>query len=132
MSRHLRVYVAAPFDDGPRLSTTVIPDMIYAGLIPLASWIDDALSGKTDKGLTIASAQAALHVNDFELTGSDAVLVVARDGVGGEMFCEAARAILLSIPVFWVGRRVLSSYRQGVTICDSVEDAIDAIKAVLG
>lgn len=132
MSRHIRVYVAAPFDDGPRLATTVIPEMIYAGLIPLASWIDDAVSGKTDQALTVAAAQAALHVNDFELLSSDAILVIARDGVGGEMFCEVGRAIVQRLPIFWVGRRVLSSWRPGVTVCDSVADAIDAIKAVMG
>lgn len=130
MSRQ-RVYICAPFEDGPGLSARTIPSMIYAGIIPLASWVDDALSGKSDKHLTAASAQAALAVNDFELASSDAVLVIAREGTGGEMFCEVGRALALSIPVFWVGRRVLSAWRQGVTICDSVDDAIDTIKAVI-
>src|SRR5205085_2010907 len=66
--------------------------------------------------------------NDADLRSSDIVLVVARDGVGGEMFAEASMAIAIGKTVLWCGRRILSAFRPGVVLVDDVDSAF----AILG
>lgn len=106
----IKVYVAAPY--GRREYVRIVHDwLMEAGLEPCSSW---AYSELPEDFSDAAVIEAAIEENDMALEEAEAVLVLAFDGEGGEMFAEVARAIDDDVPVFWVGRRILSAYREGV------------------
>lgn len=121
-----RVYVAAPYLV-PILAREAHERLREVGFTPTSTWAARATGPEC---LTDGFALAAIAENDFDLLSSDAVIALAREGAGGEMFCEISRALVERIPVFWVGtRKILSCYRRGVVCCDSVEEAITKAKA---
>jgi hypothetical protein len=66
--------------------------------------------------------------NDKDLMSSDALLVLARDGAGGEMFAEVALARMVGMPIHWVGDRfILSAFRAGVVRHVCLGDALDTL-----
>lgn len=121
-----RVYICAPWVDARRMSAW-LPILASYGLENGSSWIAAACSLDGPDPLDAKSIQK----NDEELHLADAVLVISREGAGGEMFCEFTRAIMAGIPVFWVGREILSCRRAGVTICDDIQDAFETIRGTI-
>ena len=130
-----RVYVAAPFEDAKKVLR--VHDLLVArGHAPTSDWAEMAV-GRQDEAhmrnprLDPYRLQNIADNNDSNIGQSDAMIVMAREGAGGEMFCEIRWALLCALPVYWTGeRRILSTYRRGVVICESVEDAIDQLPAV--
>lgn len=123
-----RIYVAAPYEDAAfvRQVHTRLRERKFT---PTSSWAETAKGADV---LTPEIAQTAITVNDADLRSSDAVFVIARPGAGGEMFCEIAAALMHGIRVFWVGRKVLSAYRDGVVWCgDYVPEALDTLEATM-
>lgn len=116
-------YVAAPYADAERVRT-VHDRMRGLGIIPSSRWAMNA-NGPEDLHLyDREQLREIARVNDSDVINSDCVLVLSREGAGAEMFCEARLALTLSITVYWVGRRILSSYRESVILCDDIDDAL--------
>lgn len=124
------VYVAAPYADAP-LVREVHQLLSDAGITPTSTWAKDATPGpENQSAFTPEQLRAFAENNDADVLRADAVLVLAREGAGGEMFAEVARAQLWGKAVFWVGRRTLSAWRAGVQQCWSVGDALVALRGV--
>lgn len=124
----MNVYVAAPYADAP-VVRALHAALAAQRLKPTSTWADKAvgtdLAARADVDLD--EARATLAQNDADLASADAVLVLARPGVGGEMFAEIRWAIGAGIPVIWVGRRILSAFRPGVTLCNDLDEALDEL-----
>ena len=119
----LYCYVAAPYIDAGRV-LDVHERLVDLGIQPTSTWARTAdgpedLSRVTEDGLRLIA-----RANDSDLRGSHVVLVLARDGAGGEMFAEARIALEWGRPVVWVGRRILSAYRDGVVRVEDIDDAL--------
>lgn len=123
----MRVYLAAPMPD-KMLVRELHDRLAREDMVPTSSWaMSDSTSNDFD-AFTPTELRRHIQKNDSDLRGSDIVLVLARDGVGGEMFAEAALAIQMGKTVLWCGRRILSSFRPGVVLVEDLESAF----AILG
>lgn len=120
-----RVYVAAPYADSVFVRS-VHKVLRAEAFEPTSRWAETASA--VEPLLTDEAMRAAALANDDDLYRSHAVLVLAREGTGGEMFAEARIAIATGIPVVWAGRRILSAYRAGVTRCDDIHEALRALR----
>lgn len=120
------VYVAAPYADAEQVRA-LHRRMRVMGLQPTSSWAEAADGPESFTNKLPEVLRDFALANDAELLRSSAVLVLARDGVGGEMFAEARLALDNDIPVFWVGRRTLSAWREGVVLCEDVDDGLSKI-----
>src|SRR5262249_18320094 len=109
------VYVAAPYADR-MLVRDVHVKLVEAGMVPASNWANSNVPGDLQPEATARP----IHQNDTSIAVSDAVLVLARPGAGGEMFCEVTRALVWGTPVYWVGRRILSAFRPGVRLFGDV------------
>jgi hypothetical protein len=118
-----RVYVAAPLADAP-LVRDVHARLRQHGFLPVSYWAEEPSNYGVDDFEDLAAVRAKMALNDAGVAGADVFLVLARDGAGGEMFCEARMAIAMGAPVVWVGRRVLSTFREGVYHFDGLELAM--------
>ena len=118
------VYVAAPYADAA-VARNVHELLRLHGLDVTSRWAEAA------RGLEPCLGEAAMRdraaANDRDVLRADAMLVLSRDGAGGEMFAEARLAIERGKPIFWVGRPILSAYRLGVVRCATVGEAIALI-----
>lgn len=121
--KHHRTYVAAPFEDA-HLVRDIHVRMRALGIEPTAQWVKGADGKENQAAFTDEQLRDFALGNDRDIMRSNAMLVIARPGVGGEQFAEVRYALMWGIQVYWVGRRILSAYREGVTICESVEDAL--------
>ena len=124
--RAVSVYVAAAYEDASYVRM-VGGHLRRLGLTTTSSWSEQA---RGPEDLTQMMPEAIRHIagtNDADLRAADVCLVMARRGAGGEMFAEARLAVEWGKSVYWVGRRILSSYRSGVTICDDLDAAVLAI-----
>lgn len=124
----MHVYVAAPYVDAP-IVREVHEILAIAGFLPTSTWATRAAGAES---LTRDVAQQAIVQNDDDLLSSDAMIVIARTGAGGEMFCEVTRALIEEIPVFWVGRQILSTYRDGVILCEDIDDVMRKLEVLRG
>lgn len=122
-------YVAAPFADAG-LVRDVHARLVEHDVRPTATWAEDVVGPENLGQYTTERLRAFAAVNDSDLRASNAMLVLAREGAGGEMFAEIARALLWGIPVVWSGRRTLSAYRRGVVLASDLEDGIRLIVAM--
>lgn len=106
--------------------------LVQRGFTPTSAWAETA--GSSPGGvLTAEIARPALVANYTAVGDSDAMLVLAYPGKGGEMFVEFGFARSQAIPVFWVGPRViLSTFAVGVTLCDDIPDALQALEVMKG
>lgn len=119
----MRCYVASRFAE--RFAVRAIHLRLRArGITPTSRWADtpDHLADTSNP----EEARAAALMNDEDIDASDAMLVVATPELG-EHACEARYSLALSIPVVWLGRRILSSYRPGVVRVDSLDEAIERL-----
>jgi hypothetical protein len=126
----ISVYVAAPYEDHPMVRG-VHDHIISSGMQVTSQWAEEAV-GKGEESLDTLSpvdVHRLAELNDRDIGRSDAMIVLARQGAGGEMFCEMRYALMLGLAVYWVGtRRILSTFRPAVRICNSVAHALDAIE----
>lgn len=120
----LLVYVAAPFERR-ELVRKVEKDLFCHWMDSTASWAKLEHEGLPPTEL----AAQQIKQNDDDIAISHALLVLAEPGLGGEMFAEVARALLFGIPIVWVGRRILSTFRPGVIESPSVEEAINLLES---
>lgn len=111
MRHWTRIYVAAPFQDKLYVRNVVHRKLVEAELRPVSTWANSDAEEDFQDEQVLANA---ICENDTQLACCDAVLVLARPGAGGEMFAEARIALVWGKPVFWVGRRVLTTFRRGV------------------
>jgi hypothetical protein len=88
--------------------------------------VNRAVDDHDDETLAGARLDAANAEADEDMRASHAVLVLSPDG---EALCEAARAVLLGIPVVWVGREVRTAFRSGVVRVGSVAEAVTVLRA---
>jgi hypothetical protein len=120
----VRVYVAAPYADAPRVRA-VHDELRNAGFEPTSRWADAANGPETLDVLPLSDVRAIARANDDDLQRAHFLLVLARDGAGGEMFAETRLALDSGIPVVWVGsRRPLTAYREGVVRVGDVNEAL--------
>lgn len=125
----MRVYVAAPYDDAG--GVRVIHGLLRAqGFVPSSRWATKATVPEDFSRMTANEIRAVAEDNDRDVGFSDAMLVVAREGAGGEMFAEARFASFLDIPIVWTGRLTLSAWRHGVLRCESVEHCVAELVAI--
>ena len=123
----MKVYVAAPFESASMVRS--VHERLQAlGHVPTSSWAKGA-EGK-DKLHLLSLEQIDRHLtdNDADIVNCDVFVAFVVPGLGKEMFCEAAKARILGIPIFWVGREEwmpLSSYRPNSR---RVEDATELMK----
>lgn len=121
---NLRVYVASAFANRPdvRLMHCAIAQF---GAVATSSWA--MVGGDHPESLTDAIAAEALATNDADIMRSHIMLVLG-DPCSGETFAEARWAQTLGMPIVWTGRRVLSSYRPGVTYLESVDSCVALLR----
>jgi len=120
----LRCYVAAPYLDGTLVREQVHPRLAALGIEPTSSWCADAIGAEDFAAYGAGQLRAIAATNDADLARADVVLVIAREGAGGEMFAEARLALVMRKPVVWTGRLILSAWRRGVVRVDSVAAAL--------
>ncbi len=119
----MKVYVAAPYADAEQVR--ILHERMRAfGLKPTSAWAEQADGAEDFSLFTPADLRRFALKNDADLSSSDCVLVLSRVGAGGEMFAEARLALVEGLPVYWVGRRTLSAWREGVTLCEDTDDAL--------
>jgi hypothetical protein len=100
------------------------------GLVPVSTWPYEVVGPERLDDLQLSQVRAIADRNDRDLRKAHIAVVLARDGVGAEMFAEARLALSLGIPALWVGtRRPLSAYREGV---HRVDDVVHAMKVLRG
>lgn len=121
-----RVYVAAPYEDAATVRV-VHEALADRGCSFSSGWAEDALGAEDFSRFAPARLRDIAEGNDRDVLDADAVLVLARAGVGGEMFAEARLALVLGLPVVWWGRRTLSSWRSGVEYVEDFGSAIDRV-----
>lgn len=130
LSMHPRVYVAAPYAEGPFVAAVVHPALRERDLSPTSGWAAQA-DGAPERleRLPLDAVRAIAERNDADLASSDLVVVLGHRGTGREMYAEARIAIALGLPVVWVGPPYpLSAYREGVVRVASLEEAWPAIE----
>lgn len=123
----IAVYVAAPYADAPAVREVHGRMLALGSLRPTSSWAMRATGPERLESLSIDEIASAIECNDRDLFDSDAMLVLARSNVGGEMFAEVARALAAAIPIVWVGRRILSTFRPGVFVVDDLDEALEVL-----
>jgi len=131
----VKVYIAAPYGEAIFVRTEVFSMLRAAGLEPVATWAVEA-NGEQENLLTISREilRSRWIRNRSDLTRSDAVLVIARDGCGGEMFAEIEQARFAALSIYWCGRLTLSAFdvhvrvRESATI-DGIARAVGAVRA---
>jgi hypothetical protein len=111
----MRVYFMSDYANAP-LIRRVHRLAPLIGVKPTSRWAEEAsLVPERLDALGQERVRAIAAQNDRDLASSHIAVVVPREGVGGEMFCEAARALDAGIPLVWAGSRtVVSAYREGV------------------
>lgn len=108
-----KVYVAAPYEDAGRVRA-IHAILREARIEPVSRWAEGAIGPEPAINRAAFWREVAAQ-NDHDVIDCDAMLVLARDGVGGEMFAELRLATLHAKPVVYVGSRiVLSAWREGV------------------
>lgn len=126
-----KIYVAAPWERGGEVRA-MHSLLTSRGFEPTSNWVY-CTDGKPEGRITPEIARPALARNYGDIKDSDAMLVLAYPGLGGEMFVEFGFARSQAIPVFWVGPRViLSTFAVGVTLCDDIPDALQALEVMKG
>lgn len=117
-----RVYVASRYANAPAVRE-VHERLLASGITPTSAWATHAGGAEDFAKYDETQLRAFAAENDRCIDSSDAVLVLSMDGCG-ETYAEAARGLLHGLPLFWVGRRTLSAWRQGVTRCEDLDDAL--------
>ena len=122
------IYIAAPFADAA-LVREVGARLPAFGAESRSTWAECADGPEQLEAMTPDEVRSVAAANDRDLLASFALVVLSRDGAGGEMFAEARLALEYGIPIVWVGkRRPLSAYREGVIRVDTIEDALDLVR----
>lgn len=122
----LLAYVAAPYEDAAFIRI-VHERLQQHDIQPTSRWAESARGADDFAAMTPAALRSAAADNDADLRGSDAVLVIARSGAGGEMFAEARLGLEWGKPVVWTGRLTLSAFRSGVVRAVDLDDAISVL-----
>ncbi len=127
----VNLYVATAFRNAAE-ARKVHARVARWGVTPVSSWAVNAHGPEDLSALSRKSVQALAHLNDHDLLSAHLVLVIAREGEGGEVFAETRLALAHRIPVLWTGeRRILSAYREGVLRVARIDDALDHVKALV-
>lgn len=109
----LHVYVAAPYQDAERVRHLHV-DLGHLNMVPTSRWAEGALGPEDFTQFTPAQLRGTAEANDTDIARSHAMIVLAREGAGGEMFADARLAACFDIPTFWCGRLTLSAWRSNV------------------
>jgi hypothetical protein len=121
------IYIAAPFTDAA-LVRDIEPRFLPIGAESHSTWAQAANGPERLESMPLEMIQHIAAANDRDLLSAFAVIVLSRDGAGGEMFAEARLALEYGIPVVWVGRRrPLTAYRPGVVRVHTVEEAVEIV-----
>jgi hypothetical protein len=127
----VKLYVATAFSNAAE-ARAVHALVEPLGITPASLWAADANGPEDLRDLPRAKVRAIAHHNDRDLLSAHLVLVLAKEGAGGEMFVEVRLALAHRIPVLWVGeRRILSAYREGVLCVDRLGDAMIHLRGFL-
>jgi hypothetical protein len=113
--KRVRVYFCSPYADAAHVRR--LHRIAHArGLLPVSSWAETVSDGPERlESLPRRSVRALAERNDADLLSAHVLVVLAREGAGGEMFAEARLALAHGAPIVWVGtRRPLTAYREGV------------------
>lgn len=123
-----KVYIASPYEDSPIVAR--VAEKLYSfGISSTSYWALQADGRKEDQSRSTPEDLRSYALrNDADVLDSDAVVVLARPGTGGEMFAEARFALIVGKPVIWVGRKILSTWREGVTWVEDSDDAVSLLR----
>ncbi len=119
----MNVYVASWYDNAGFVREHVHEALRAFGIRPTSRWAEQARGPENFAAFQVDALRAIAADNDADLDRSDAVLMIATDGRGGESFAEVCRALLSGKLVVWVGRRTLSAFRRGVIRAEDLSDA---------
>lgn len=122
----MNVYVAAPYADAERVRR-VHKLLIAIGCAFTSRWAEQASGPEDFASLTPEELANTASCNDTDVLRAGVALVLARPGLGGEMFAEARLAYDSGRRVLWVGRKTLSAWRPGVERFESFEDALSRL-----
>ena len=117
----MKIYFAAPYSMGAYV-LWLQDKAVEIGHESTSSWVEQsAASDGLDLLPTMSHQQRAWFIdqNDRDVKRADLLVAVVARGLGKEMFCEAALAHNLGIPVYWVGPEdlmPLSAWRVGSAI----------------
>ncbi len=125
----MRVYVASWYENAEAVRD-VHATLAEHGIEATSGWAYKVSGVENHSSRPPEAWRADAEANDADVARSDAILAIATPGKGAEMFAEIARGQVLGQPVVWVGRRSLSSWRNGVTHVDDVAAAVAVLVAM--
>jgi len=126
-----KVYVAAPYADAS-LVRMIHEKLKTQDIGFTSSWAEEAKGAENFAAFSPERLREHAEANDGDVREANALLALARDGAGGEMFAEARIALEWGIPVVWVGRRILSAWRDGVALAEDLDNGIQKLARMRG
>ena len=125
----MRVYFGSPFPDALHVRRLHLLARMR-GLEPVSAWAETSDGPEELERMPLRTVRTLAAQNDRDLLSAHVVVILAREGAGGEMFAEARLALAHGIPVIWVGaRRPLTAYREGVLRINCVPTALRVLTA---
>lgn len=124
----LSVYVAAPYEDARIVCDVVHARMRKIGIKPMSRWAEQANGAENFALFDVEQLRRFAAQNDADVLGSDALLVMAKPGAGGEMFAEARFGLDRGKPIIWLGRRTLSAWRKHVVRAADLDHALEMLE----
>lgn len=115
----LKVYVAAPYADGPDLRTQLVDSgaLAKAGAECTSRWLLEHPGEPENFDLySLSELEAFARQNDEDLRAADVVLLVDPKRRGRETYAEVARAIAWGKQIVWVGPPTLSFWRSDARV----------------
>lgn len=123
----LRCYVAAPYRHAP-VVRSVHRSLRTIGWQPTSEWAESAKGPEELEKMPLELVRQIARANDRDVESAHALLALAHEGEGAEMFCELRYAAELGIPVVYAGaRKCLSAYRPGVLRVDDMLEGLEVL-----
>jgi nucleoside 2-deoxyribosyltransferase len=117
------LYVASPYDTAPEVRE-LHKRLTTLGIAFTSMWAEQANGAEDFSKFSPEKLKDIAEENDAHVRAADAVLVLSRETGGRETYAEARYALSQQKHVFWVGKLTLSAWRDGVTRCENIDDAL--------
>lgn len=125
-------YLASPYRYGSLLDVDIAPRLLSAGVRVVSSW-HIGHRGQAEGPCSTEARRDILVANLLDLDRADVMIAYEADRSGRELFVELGRALERAAPIaiYYVphdpAAPFLSSCDARVTICDSLDAAVDAV-----
>lgn len=124
--RGFGVYVASPYANAGFVRT-VHEMLCEQGFHVTSTWAEQA---QGEESTSIAQLRADAARNDRDIAEADAVLVIDFNRTGRETYAEMRLALTYRRPVIFIGKPMLSAWRDGVVRVSGLDDALPILVAM--